>query len=444
MGVAGTLLIQAQRKGALDEAVDRAATLLGSLAVPCGISLATGATERLDGYLAEVAQAGGRHMRLVSVMMLDHKGITMAFAGDESTIGDEFLERATEKETAMWRRSRNSSGTLMLQVSMPAVSGLRWGTLVAAFDLTPVEKRMAFTRNLLIGAGVAFMLTMLAVLYIGLSKIVVYPIRKLGGAAAALEKGDWSARADVESGDELGRAASAFNAMAAELQVYTEDLERKVEERSAEVRVTNQALRNVNQQLTDAVDELEQLVITDPLTGIYNRRYFAEILDFELRRSSRAKHPMTLIMIDVDHFGEFNNRHGHQAGDEVLKHVASVFSENLRSTDILARYGGEEFVVLLLDTKADRGVNIADKLRLAVGSFSFPVGVGQPLAQVTVSAGVAGFPDDADEPESLVRCADSALFAAKGAGRNRVEVWDPSLSDILSSTVGTLDPVSDV
>ena len=191
--------------------------------------------------------------------------------------------------------------------------------------------------------------------------------------------------------------------------------------------------------------EHETRSITDGMTGLSNHGRFQDVLATKIAAADRTGLKLTLLLMDIDRFKNINDNYGHPMGDEVIRRLASVLEEHGRvGTDLAARYGGEEFVVLLLDTKADRGVNIADKLRLAVGSFSFPVGVGQPLAQVTVSAGVAGFPDDADEPESLVRCADSALFAAKGAGRNRVEVWDPSLSDILSSTVGTLDPVSDV
>jgi len=104
-----------------------------------------------------------------------------------------------------------------------------------------------------------------------------------------------------------------------------------------------------------------------------------------------------------------------------------VLQDTLRSTDILARYGGEEFVVLLLDTAGTRGEMIGDKLREAVESFSFPVGRNTPLAQVTVSVGVASFPEDADDAQLLVERADQAMYAAKAAGRNRVEVWTEEL-----------------
>ena len=269
--------------------------------------------------------------------------------------------------------------------------------------------------------------TMGIVLYAGLSRIVVTPIRRLAQVAEAMEQGDLGARVEIESEDELGLAAGAFNKMGAELQSYTQSLERRVEERSAEVRTKNEELEVLNAALKGAVTNLETLVVTDSLTGVHNRRHFNEVLEFEFRRSARAQHPLTLMMVDVDHFKSFNDNYGHRAGDEILRHVAQVLQDTLRSTDILARYGGEEFVVLLLDTAGTRGEMIGDKLREAVESFSFPVSRNAPLAQVTVSVGVASFPEDADDAQLLVERADRAMYAAKAAGRNRVEVWTEEL-----------------
>jgi diguanylate cyclase (GGDEF)-like protein len=434
MGVAGFLLMRAQEHRAIEEAIDRGAALLGTLAVPCASSIANGNTEQLDGYLAEVAGAGRRHMGLISVTMMDHLGhiqaTSAAGALGQASLTKSFRARATQAEQPIWRRFKSENGSSVLEVSMPAVSGLRWGTLVAAFDMRPLEARIAWTRLVLALVALGFAVTMGIVLYIGLSRIVVTPIRQLGRAAEAIEQGDLNARVEINSHDELGLAASAFNNMASELQTYTQSLERKVEERSAEVRHKNDELEILNTRLKDAISDLETLVVTDPLTGVYNRRHFNEVIEFEFRRSARASHPLTLIMVDVDHFKRFNDTFGHQAGDEILRHVAQVLEDTIRTTDILARYGGEEFVLLLLDTPGKVAEAIGEKLRVSLESYSFPVGRNKPLAQVTVSVGVASFPEDADNSEDLLERADRAMYAAKAAGRNCVEVWSERLESL--------------
>ncbi len=431
MGVAGYLLVNLQEDILMDEAIDRAAALLGTLAVPCAGSVAVGDAEQLDGYLTEIAQAGGHHMGLISITMLDFRGRLLANSGEgvlgQASTAKSFRERAVKAKQPIWRRFDNKDAVPVLELSMPVVSGLRWGTLVASFDMRPVEGRITLMRWLLALGLLGFAATMGIVLYAGLSRIVVRPIRRFALAAEAMEQGDLSARVEIDSKDELGLAAGAFNKMGAELQSYTQSLERRVEERSAEVQTKNEELEVLNAALKGAVSNLETLVVTDSLTGVHNRRHFNEVLEFEFRRSARSQHPLTLMMVDVDHFKSFNDNHGHQAGDEILRHVAQVLQDTLRSTDILARYGGEEFVVLLLDTSGARGELIGDKLREAVASFSFPVGRNVPLAQVTVSVGVASFPEDAEDAQLLVECADRAMYAAKAAGRNRVEVWTEDL-----------------
>jgi len=431
MSVAGYLLVNLQQTVLMEEAVDRAAALLGTLAVPCAGAAAVGDTEQLDGYLAEIAQAGGRHMGLISITMLDYRGRLLANSADGVfglvSAAKSFRERAVKAKQPIWRRFEDVQAVPVLELSMPVVSGLRWGTLVASFDMRPVEERIYLLRWMLALTLLGVASTMGVVLYAGLSRIVVTPIRRLAQVAEAMEQGDLSARIEIDSEDELGLAAGAFNKMGAELQSYTQSLERRVEERSAEVRTKNEELEVLNAALKGAVTNLETLVVTDSLTEVHNRRHFNEVLEFEFRRSARSQHPLTLMMVDVDNFKSFNDNFGHQAGDEILRHVAQVLQDTLRSTDILARYGGEEFVVLLLDTAGTRGEMIGDKLREAVESFSFPVGRNTPLAQVTVSVGVASFPEDADDAQLLVERADQAMYAAKAAGRNRVEVWTEEL-----------------
>lgn len=163
--------------------------------------------------------------------------------------------------------------------------------------------------------------------------------------------------------------------------------------------------------------ELERQARTDPLTGAMNRLALAESIARELARAQRSQRPLSVLMFDLDFFKQLNDRLGHQAGDAALKKVTAATLHHLRASDLLARYGGEEFVALLPDTGKDHSLHTAERLRQRIESLGIPRGDG---AALTASFGVATFPADGDDFDSLVARADTALYAAKQAGRNRV------------------------
>ena len=160
---------------------------------------------------------------------------------------------------------------------------------------------------------------------------------------------------------------------------------------------------------------LKDLAVTDPLTGAYNRRYFEEQISQSLEVWGRCKRPSTLVLLDIDHFKEVNDRFGHGVGDEALKLLVNLISSRIRGVDTLCRYGGEEFAVLLSETSARHGIRLADELRQRVQESEL-----LPEGQLTVSAGVCDISAAADAQDWL-RQADEALYRAKIAGRNRVE-----------------------
>lgn len=168
--------------------------------------------------------------------------------------------------------------------------------------------------------------------------------------------------------------------------------------------------------------ETQRLAATDPLTGLANRRAFQERLEEEMRRARRYDRPLSLIMADLDYFKLYNDTHGHPAGDLVLQDLAALLRANVRETDLVARYGGEEFVILLPETSRVGARAVAEKVRDAVENHPFPHRQTQPGGQLTISLGVATFPEDIDKPEALIHCADKALYRAKEMGRNRQEV----------------------
>jgi diguanylate cyclase (GGDEF)-like protein len=162
----------------------------------------------------------------------------------------------------------------------------------------------------------------------------------------------------------------------------------------------------------------ERRASTDALTGLANHRAVSDTLNRMVAQASRAKSPLTTIMFDLDHFKRVNDIHGHAKGDEVLATVAAVVQSVVRDSDFVGRYGGEEFIALLPDTARRGGVMLAEKLRQAIEELEIP----DLDRRLSASFGVAMLPGDAVNGEQLLRAADRALYAAKNAGRNRVEV----------------------
>jgi diguanylate cyclase (GGDEF)-like protein len=166
--------------------------------------------------------------------------------------------------------------------------------------------------------------------------------------------------------------------------------------------------------------DLEDLANHDGLTGLLNNRCFREALELEIQRCRRYDHEFSLVFMDLDHFKHYNDTHGHLAGDQLLKDLARLLTTNSRSVTVLARYGGEEFVALCPETPKRGALIYAERLRSKVEEHPFAGRAEQPLGTVTISAGVATYPEDATESRELIDCADQALYEAKESGRNRI------------------------
>tara|TARA_R110002020_G_scaffold18931_30_gene65554 strand:+ start:852 stop:2216 length:1365 start_codon:yes stop_codon:yes gene_type:complete len=218
--------------------------------------------------------------------------------------------------------------------------------------------------------------------------LVLQPIEELRIAAGKLGDKDFSHRVRLRNRvDEFGQLAAAINHASATLDT----LYRELEKRSTH----------------------------DGLTGVLNRAAFDERLEAEFAGADRHGRPLSLLMVDIDHFKRVNDSYGHQAGDRVLQSVAELFEQATRPGDIVARYGGEEFAIILPDTGEDAALSLAERLRLAVEDAVIACGSGIDL-HLTVSIGCASREAHGTTPKALIKAADAALYAAKTTGRNRV------------------------
>jgi diguanylate cyclase (GGDEF)-like protein len=254
-----------------------------------------------------------------------------------------------------------------------------------------------------------------AVLFIGILAVavalrivrsVLQPIRSLALGARRINEGLVGVKIPRVSGDEIGLLTDTFNEMAKTITLS-----------KAELQYKNKMLNTQNDQLQDMNVRLEQLSVTDGLTGLYNHRHFWNILDQELARVDRYKGELALILVDLDDFKRVNDQFGHSVGDLLLQSVSGILRETVRDTDVVARYGGEEFAILLPETDRKGVESVAEKLRESVESMRFTVPDSDINLRVTVSVGISVFRGNRRE---FFNSADKALYQSKAGGKNRI------------------------
>jgi diguanylate cyclase (GGDEF)-like protein len=261
-----------------------------------------------------------------------------------------------------------------------AVPALDW-LVVSEIPTAEAFRQVARLRNITLGI-VTLLLAVVGALAYLLSLLIVRPLNRLRQAADKVAKGDLDVGLPVTTGGEVGYLTEVFNDMVARLRESRTDLER--------------------------------LSVTDALTGLYNRLRMMEVLENEVRRSRRMRHPFAVVMADVDLFKRYNDDYGHPAGDIVLKRVAAIMREASRDVDFVARYGGEEFLIVMPETEIDGATEFAERIRKKLATEPLPAG------QITLSLGVSAFPMHGDAPDQLIAEADAALYLAKRAGGDRV------------------------
>lgn len=178
------------------------------------------------------------------------------------------------------------------------------------------------------------------------------------------------------------------------------------------------------------IEELKNLANVDGLTGVYNHRYFHEILKEKIVSCEKGKTPISMIFMDIDYFKNYNDLYGHQSGDEVLKTIGNLLKKAIRKDDIAARYGGEEFALILPDTSEKEAIKVAENIRKIVEETYFEGEENQPNGKITVSIGISVYPDKAKNDVDLIKSADDALYRAKFFNKNRIETYTSILDEL--------------
>ncbi len=241
----------------------------------------------------------------------------------------------------------------------------------------------------LAGFAVSLLFAVLGVVII--NRTLVFSMNQLAHGAMRLAAGDWEHQIEVHLPHELVNVANAFNMMT----------------------------EQIVEQIVEQERALKRTAATDGLTGLFNRRELDRMLTDEVRRAERYGTSVSLVMSDIDHFKHFNDTHGHQAGDEALRCVAQAMQGVVREVDKVCRFGGEEFTLILPACEPQAAYQMAERVRSAVAALPIVLDAGQ-IERVTLSLGVAIYPDNGTTPEALLKSADEALYRSKKAGRNRV------------------------
>lgn len=250
-----------------------------------------------------------------------------------------------------------------------------------------IKQNLERTIFLVMFSGLAFM----AIFGYLVVRSIIRPVRKLEEGVIRLAEGDYDRRVNVDTHDEFGRLADSFNNMATRLKT--------------------------------AHVQLKELSVRDGLTGIFNRRAFEQALESEIARTKRFSYKFSLAMLDIDHFKQVNDSHGHLFGDDVLIAVTGKVGKNIRPVDLFARYGGEEFVIIMPETGIEGATVSAERLRKMIEAMELK-NEQDEIVRINVSFGIACLPEEAASGSELLKLADKRLYRAKSEGRNRTVSTD--------------------
>jgi len=316
---------------------------------------------------------------------------------------------------------------IMFQADI-SIEGAKVGELTLGLDNRRIIRQMEEEGLFLLGKEALIIVIITVGVFLALSYIVIRPLTII---SRSLDEGmDMRGKIlrdiPLETGDEFGRLAHQYNEVRNLLNQANEQLQAKID-------LAGSKLRETNLQLLARTRELEHLTVTDPLTGLYNRRHFERLTVSELAISLQQREPSSLLMIDIDHFKRINDTYGHDVGDKVLRDVARILTEVFRKSDAICRVGGEEFIALCHGAYKRDAFAIGEKIRKSIEAHAFP---GVSADVVTVSVGITSYSGESNETtvDDLLNQVDKALYHSKQLGRNRVSHY----ADIDDAATGGL------
>jgi len=290
------------------------------------------------------------------------------------------------------------------------------GVLYLGLSTSHIMSRLETQRFTLLKREALIILLIALGEFLALSYIIVRPVGKIIDFLKSNidNKGQLVSKIPMISNDEFGQLAQQFNTLSSQLNKANKKLRSKIES-------ADQRLLETNQQLKQLNEKFRLLSITDPLTGLFNRRYFDRLMEAEVNLSNRHGDPNSILLLDIDFFKAINDTYGHYIGDVVLKNMTTVLRKNLRRTDTVCRIGGEEFAVLCRRANQTQAMKIAEKLRTAIEVTPMTPEIDDSL-MITVSIGVASVPCRTKNttPKQLYKDVDTAMYYSKNNGRNRV------------------------
>ncbi len=247
-------------------------------------------------------------------------------------------------------------------------------------------------------------------------------LRHLTWQTSQIAKGDFSQRVDF-----MGEFSESFNGMVRDLEQTHTDLKKEIsihEQTQSTLQKAKEKTEKLAQELKAANKQLKEMAFRDGLTGLYNHRYFKDLMAHELNRSERYKNSLSFMILDLDHFKKINDEFGHPVGDIVLKQVSKTIQNSIRACDIAARYGGEEFIVVLPETKLEEAMVVAERLRKSVEDLT--IASNNHSINVTISVGLTSYlvSKGKKKKSDIISEADSALYHAKKNGRNKISVYN--------------------
>jgi diguanylate cyclase (GGDEF)-like protein len=335
----------------------------------------------------------------------------------------------------VYARVENTRGNVMAVAGTPAAASrnvqtysadIRMnGDVLGQLHLSLSTERIVQTlatrqREVLFGQLLAI-IAVLLVGFVALSVIIIRPLARIAQVIGSNLNTDGKLqRIPFDAQDEFGDLIHGFNALQERLDDARQKLESRIDHANLELRNAYDQLTVQANDLREVNQELEQLSVTDPLTGLYNRRYFSQLMESEVALSVRNDETISIVLLDIDHFKSVNERYGYNGGDVVIRDVARIVADRTRRSDVACRYGGDEFFILCRRATIANAVAIADDLHDALAEKSFRID-GHEL-QVGVSIGVATIPGvrDIASAAEFFQCADEALRHCKQQGRNGV------------------------